>query len=445
MTSPSDDKPPAATRSTIRVVLWLAVVALAMIIGTWLTQRNTAPKPRPLLPHQAYVWQRQWRPAVSEAIRTASGEIGSFSLLAAEMQWKNGTPEIRRITPDWAVLRELKAPPGVVLRVFPSLAPTGWSPPAVDSLSDLIAKLSTDFRSNNVPIGEVQIDYDCPESKLADFLRLVRELKRRHPTLTLSITALPTWLPQSDFAQLAREVPGYVLQVHSLQLPKSRDRLVTLCDPAEACGAVQRAANLRVPFRVALPTYSCVVVFDSSGKVTEVYAEDLPSGFPQTSDPFIVMDADAYDCAGLISTWQRTGPAELQSIIWYRLPVESDRLNWTWPTLAKLIRNQPLRRGWKIDATRNPASQHHVITVRNDGDAPDDFPRLISVRAESSRIAASDGLRGYVAEPQPDASVRFRLTNPAMHPRVPPGTSVTIGWCRTTSENAAVTPTVISP
>jgi hypothetical protein len=389
------------------------------------------------------VWQRQWRGEVASAIREAAGDIESFSLLVAEMQWKNGAPETRRITPDWTVLKSLHTPPAAVVRIFPSVARTAWSPDAVNALSNLLQGIRDEFTANGVSLGEMQLDYDCPESKLADYRRLVQELKRLHPAPPLTITALPSWLPRAEFTALAREVPGYVLQVHSLHLPQSNTGLVGLCDTAETRAAVRAAASLHVPFRVALPTYSCVVQFDASGKVAEVYAEDLPAGFPQSSAPYAVLDSDAYQSEALLNEWRKNTPSELQAVIWYRLPVKSDRLNWDWSTLQKLCRNVPLRRGWLAQAVLAPGL-HHEIVLRNTGDAPDDLPPHLTLHAGKGSISASDGLGGYAAELLADGSVSLRLLQRAMHPRLPPGKEARIGWCRTTVDRAEVTAQVIS-
>jgi hypothetical protein len=365
----------------------------------------------------------------------------AFSLLVAEMQWKKGAPEIRRITPDWTAVRGLRKPPGVVVRIFPSMAGTHWNSRAVDALAGLLDELAVECTTNGAAGGDVQLDYDCPESKLGEYGRLIVELKRRQPGRLLTITALPSWLRHAEFALIAREVPGYVLQVHSLHLPQSRSGLATLCDASEARAAVRGAAELRVPFRVALPTYSCVVQFDAAGKVSEVFAEDLPSGFPQTDTPYIVLDSDAFECQELLAEWKE-GPDQLKAVIWYRLPVKSDRLNWDWSTLQKLCRREPLRRGWVAEAMLTP-ELHHEIVLRNTGDAPDDLPPLVSLHAKEGRIAASDGLRGYSAEGLPDGSLRLRLAQPVAHARAPAGTQLRIGWCRTATERTPVAAEVI--
>lgn len=79
------------------------------------------------------------------------------------------------------------------------------------------------------------------------------------------ITALPAWLNQPAFKRLISAVDDYVLQVHSLERPNSPEAAFTICDPAAARRAVERAAQFAVPFRVALPTYGYAIAYDRQG------------------------------------------------------------------------------------------------------------------------------------------------------------------------------------
>ena len=60
---------------------------------------------------------------------------------------------------------------------------------------------------------------------------------------------------------LVREVDGYVLQVHSVPLARRarRDALRSASVRAAGCA---KAARLRRPFSVALPTYRCTAGYD---------------------------------------------------------------------------------------------------------------------------------------------------------------------------------------
>jgi len=52
---------------------------------------------------------------------------------------------------------------------------------------------------------------------------------------------------QSAFQPLIHAADGYVLQVHSLERPKSFDTAFTLCDPGVARGAVAKATQIGMP------------------------------------------------------------------------------------------------------------------------------------------------------------------------------------------------------
>jgi len=57
-------------------VAWLAAVLLAAC--------GEKPAPTPLA-HDAYVWQRRWQPALSAALRDSADLVGSWRILAGEI------------------------------------------------------------------------------------------------------------------------------------------------------------------------------------------------------------------------------------------------------------------------------------------------------------------------------------------------------------------------
>jgi hypothetical protein len=65
------------------------------------------------------------------------------------------------------------------------------------------------------------IDFDCAESKLDGYRVWVEAIQRRVAPLPVTITALPSWLNSRAFQRLAAVATNYVLQVHSVERPKS--------------------------------------------------------------------------------------------------------------------------------------------------------------------------------------------------------------------------------
>ena len=114
-------------------------------------------------------------------------------------------------------------------------------------------------------LAGLEIDYDCPTSKLAGYARFLAALRQRlAPDLALSITALPTWMSSSALERVAAEVSEIVLQVHAVDDPRHG-----LFDPAQAERWV-RAFGRRTaqPFRVALPAYDVRVTWRTDSRST---------------------------------------------------------------------------------------------------------------------------------------------------------------------------------
>lgn len=378
------------------------------------------------LPHEAFVWQRVWTPEVRAAVEGA--EMEKLHVLAAEVRFEGKRPLVTRIEPHWPALRLFKNRIGAVIRIHASAADTGWASEACETMEQLASGIRDEAAAAGLGFAEIQIDYDCPQSKLRDYITLVIHLQAALPPDTLRITALPSWLfPKHhdlSILDLLKLSPGYVLQVHSLHLPQNGGR-IGLVDTEEARAAISRAVEISVPFRVALPTYSCVVEFADDGRVKDVHGEDLPAGFSLASDRHAVLDSDAYALAELVNDWRQHASEKLQSIIWYRLPVSTDRLNWPAEVLPRIMRGEQLKRGWSVQL--EPSSEgHQEVVLLQQGDAPDDLPREIQI----THAEAADGLRGYVVEGQPPGTIVLRLTSPSLFGRVRPGEKITAGWIR---------------
>lgn len=375
------------------------------------------------LPAQAYVWQRVWTPEVSSAV--SSAKFAALHVLAAEVRIKDGKFESVQVEPDWPALKSSGGRFGAVLRIHASVGRNGWSEPLVNELLTLCKGTIRRFENAGVPLTELQLDYDCAESRLADYARVLESL---HTDIPICITALPAWLRHETARALLALSPDYVLQVHSLHLPKNGG-LTGLMDMDETRQAVRRAVEIGVPFRVALPTYSCVVEFADDGRVREVHAEDMPAGLALGGRKYAVLDSDAYALSELVADWQAHAPELMQAVIWYRLPVSTDRLNWPPELLPKVARGETLKRGWHAEV-RRAAEGHHEIVLRQTGDAPDDLPREILVSWQGDDVEGCDGLRGYALQGHAPGRLGLRLERPERFGRVRSGEERIAGWLR---------------
>jgi hypothetical protein len=386
----------------VRPLLSLLLAALG-VLALACQPRERAAGP---LSQEAYVWQRAWTPAVREAVSQASDFVG-LTVLAAEIDLSHSPLRAFRVGIDWQVLRDAGRPVGLALRIGRF---QGWGggtgrfedePETVRRLADLAGELAKQARSHGLELGEVQIDYDCPESKLSDYPVLIEAVRRSVAPAPVTVTALPAWLRhQRAFRTLSRKADGVVLQVHSLRTRSKPGERVDLVDPAEAARAVEEAAKAGRPFRVALPTYS-------------------------TADP------DAM--AGLVRLWTADRPPELEGLVWYRLPVSSDTHNWPRATLKAVMAGRAPRRELFTVLGRSSSSPELVeIDLLNTGEAEVLPPSRVDLRWESDTLIAADALFGYRLLRSGPREARLERPEPIRESirGVRPGERRTIAWLR---------------
>ena len=288
------------------------------------------------LRQEAYVWQREWSPTVRDSIAQAR-DLAGLVVLAAEVDFRQGAPRTIRFPLDAEALKGVGRPVGAAVRVHTFPGRFADDPKLVRYLQDLVRDVTAEARTKGLALAEIQMDYDCPEAKLEDYRGLLTSLRRTAAPVPLTVTALPAWLRgRRAFRTLIEAVDGYVLQVHSLEPPESPGQEIVLTQARAARAWVEDAARFGRPFRVALPTYGYQAAFDAQGKLIGLLAEGPLVSF---AEGIIVRIArsDPKATAELIRGWTRSRPRELDGLIWYRLPVEGDRLDWTWPTLRAVM------------------------------------------------------------------------------------------------------------
>src|SRR5450830_446618 len=72
------------------------------VLGAALFTLAACQRTPPALPQQAYIWQRQWTPAVAAAMQASEPLLGGWRVLAAEL---NAQRQWQPAYPDWQALR----------------------------------------------------------------------------------------------------------------------------------------------------------------------------------------------------------------------------------------------------------------------------------------------------------------------------------------------------
>lgn len=317
------------------------------------------------LPTEVYLWQRDRTPAVQESLAQASRRDMSVVVLAAEIDITKR--KVARF--DLSFLKGRSA--GLAVRVGPTKASdylTGSE--ATRLLAETVQTVMKEARSVGVTVTELQIDHDAAESKLISYrewVSLVRESIGN--SVPVVITALPSWIKAGGFRDLASAANGVVMQVHSLRKPRDIGDDGAVFDRGAAELAVTQMARLGIPFRVALPTYGYTVGFGSNGQKLLGLSAEGPNVDWGNDAAVGVIRARSRDVSQLVEWLKVKKPKEMSGVIFYRLPVTGDRLNWGWQEFDAVRIGREPRASVEVIAQPEGDVVDVVMINRGDGEA----------------------------------------------------------------------------
>lgn len=361
------------------------------------------------LPHDAYVWQRIWTPAVTAAASRSADIVRSWRILLAEGD-KSG--RWTTVSVPWSDVLATGRPVVGVIRIDGRLDEDRMAA----LLDRVIATVSAPKTLQS--ISGVEIDYDCPTSKLATYAKFLSALRARLPSsIALSITALPTWLSSPVLGSLATDLNEVVLQVHAVDDPRRG-----LFDPDQAERWVRDfGRRIGRPFRVALPAYDVRVTWRRDGRLASVESE-----VPLLAGPGgELLDARPEAVLGLLHALQRSAPAGLIGVVWFRLPTEADTRAWSLETWRAVVtdRLSPAR----VSAALVPAEQPDLwnVVLSNDGTIDARLPAQVGLDPTCRMADGANGFR-LVADGKSDR----RVLESSGNGRLRAQTKRTIGWAR---------------
>ena len=392
----------------------LASFSLALLLSA--CDRSSAP-----LTQQAYVWQRDWTPAVSAAVNRSAPKLQGFVVLGAQISWKQGKPMVMRPDVDWNALQETHQAIGIGLRIDPF---NGRPDEATTKLFVEVSRsLIEKAKEHQIECAEFQVDFDAPQKRLVDYRSWLPKLHAAIKPTRCVITTLPAWLDEPEFKKLIAEVDGYVLQVHSVTTRDDGER-VALCDAKRAKRWVAKAGELDRPFIVSLPTYSALVGYDENGKSLGMALDGVQPAWPRGTKVREFF-SEPEELSALANELRTQHPSAMKGLIWYRLPVDSDQRNWRWPTFEAVIEGRALRHQLEaVTKGENPVD----LSLVNKGEVDEPLPKSVVVNWDGPSPIASDALPSWtlVLEEQ---RARF-VPSSSLSLRLPPGSGRGIGWLR---------------
>lgn len=369
-----------------------------------------------------YVWQAFDSPALYEAVERTRDSAAEIMVLAAETSVEDGRVENHRRSRDWAALKNPRTDITPVIRMHSGfaqmLADRSCKEP-ISTLQRLISEIREELDESGVDATGVQIDYDCPTAKLSDYSALLEELRIAFPRLRISITALPTWLQEPTFRAMVRNLPYYVLQVHSLEKPDSIDDPVHIYAGDSVDEYLERARVVGVPFYLAFPTYGYRMIYDENGRFVGMTAEG-PEFAVQPGHQTQTIVANADRIATDVRRFRESPPRYCKGIVWFRLPIDTDRLNWSWSALQAVMEGRSPETSFEMEIRRQAEGLHEVWIV-NRGERNIHGPVRFTVAPKGLQIVAYDAVNGFT-----ESETAHQFTGPAP----PPGEESLAVWYR---------------
>ncbi|NWK56045.1 DUF3142 domain-containing protein [Verrucomicrobiaceae bacterium N1E253] len=364
---------------------------------------------------EVYVWQRVWTDPVGAAVKERAEQFDGVCVLVAEVDRKgDGSWEVQRFADPEAYARGHEV--SLAVRIASGASISAWDRESCDRIVSLLghyAGMTSVF----------QIDYDCPSGKLSDYVRLCAALRRAFPDHRLELTCLPDWLGRDGFSSLVEYADRYVMQVHGLLGYGGGQRL---CDPELAREAAWQCGELGVPFLIALPTYRHAVGVGVDGGILDVVSEgeELRQGVT-----YQLRGADHQEMASLVREWEESRPESMIGVIWYRLPVDGESMNWTWASLQRVMQGMEVEKQWSMKMEPQDDGMY-LLKLENKTVANLELPRVLQVSWLSGYCLTSDGMGAYkVSHLERDSKAVLKWQGGDPRP-MPPGTSLAVAWFR---------------
>ena len=205
-----------------------------------------------------------------------------------------------------------------------------------------------------------------------------------------------------------------VLQLHAVDDP--RDGLFR---PDRARTWIRAmAARSSAPFRVSLPAYGARVGFDPSGRVAAVEAE-TPVLAGAGGLELIAPPIEVATFARALDPQETPG---LVGLVWFRLPVATDRRAWSMPTWRTVMSGAPLRTDLTLRRRISSVGASEII-LDNQSDIDTVLPDAIPIAAA---CGLADGLWPYNLD-RLARTAHLVLAEPAL---LPARHALAVGWTR---------------
>lgn len=371
---------------------WAAMAgALLLALAAWAAGHYQAVHSLKTWDQQVYLWQRVWTPEHATALAASHELFSTLRVLGLQGHPRDG---LREIAVNSDLLRHDGRPLWLVVRLDGQLQQLNAT-----MINQRLLQLLRRWQTAGLAVIGIEIDHDAATARLPEYQHFLQQLRQQLPaSLQLGITVLPTWLASPVLPDVLQQVDSSVLQVHAVLSPEKG-----LFDGKLALHWVRQYARISPhPFRIALPAYGVGLVgFDAQGPLVESEASLRVAGYSQE------LTVAPPQIASFLQQLALLKPRQLRGIVWFRLPLESDRRTWSMATLRAVIQQQPLTTRWQVEFLPQQNGLYD-LNILNSGPLDATLPK--EIRLQASGCLAADAVGNYqlASASEPPRFIRIR-------------------------------------
>lgn len=372
---------------------------------------------------QVYLWRQSYGGDVRKSLEIAAQNFEAVNFLHSKISFDGGKkPRLAFLPINTDYLRGLNAKKIACVRIEGLAA----SEKEYAALGPKIAKLvraCAQKAAERIGIEEIQVDFDCPESKLGSYAVWLNEIRGALPeNLPLSITAVPSQMNAKNFEKALEHCDYFTLQIHNIA---NYGGELKIFDAETALKEVLRADRLGKNFMVALPTYSHFVEIGENGSPAKILSENFSGVSCGPHGRIKKISSDFFEVEKLSSEIKKLKLKNFRGEIYFRLPCGNEISNWSLESFLAVAKGEKLKMSHRVFAVE--AGGIAEIWLENAGNVDLCAPFEALCKIENAKYC--DGINGFAFKGRTKGGLLFENGEDLAF-KLKPNEKIKIGWAK---------------
>lgn len=372
---------------------------------------------------QVYLWRQSYDEDTGKSLEIAARHFEAVNFLQAKISFGGGNkPRLALISINADYLRGLKVKKIACIRIS-GLSASEKEYAALAPKISKIVRFCAFKAAESIGIDEIQIDFDCPESKLGFYALWLEEIRAVLPkNLFLSITAVPSQMNAKNFEKALKYCDYFTLQIHNIA---NYGGGLEIFDFENALSEIRRADKFGKKFMVALPTYSHFVEIGENGKLSKVLSENFAGVSERASLRTKKISSNPLEVEKLSLSIKELELKNFCGEIYFRLPCGNEISNWSLETLLSLAKREKLKLSHRVFTAE--AGNVCDVFLENTGNVDLCAPFEAFCKIENAKYC--EGVGGFVFNGRTDGGVILKNGDDLTF-KLKPNKKIKIGWIK---------------